>query len=128
MSARCQMGHAVYRNHPRIDVYLQRIEQGASPVETMFDLDADDLKTQFLARLLANGRPVARSTYVNVFGTSFDSDFGPLLDRLRAGELIVDDGDRINLSELGMLVYDRVLLCFYSSRARGLLGKWRGES
>lgn len=128
MSARCQMAHAVYQNHPRIDVYLQRVEQGASPVETMFDLDSDDLKTQFLARLLANGRPMVRSAYGNAFGTSIDSDFGPLLDCLRAGELIADDGDRINLTELGMLVYDRVLLCFYPRRARDLLSKSGGES
>ena len=33
MSARSQLGHTVYRNHDQLDVYLERVERGQSPVE-----------------------------------------------------------------------------------------------
>jgi oxygen-independent coproporphyrinogen-3 oxidase len=121
MSARSQLGHAVYRNHENCDVYLRRIEEQVSPVESVFDLDRHDLQTQFIARTLGNGRALEREAYQAAFESSVDADFGPLLERLRDGELIADDGRRILLTETGTLVYDRVLLGFYSARARAWL-------
>ena len=121
MSARSQIGQAVYRNHEVSEVYMQRVEQGVSPVESVFDLDAEDLKTQFVASFLANGRALERDAYRSAFGASIDTDFGALLERLRVGGLVEDDGARIGLTEIGKLVYDRVLLCFYPERVRGWL-------
>lgn len=123
MSARSQLGRAVYRNHENCDLYLRRIEQQVSPVESVFDLDRHDLQTQFVARTLGNGRALERDAYHAAFESSVDADFGPLLERLRDGELITDDGRQIVLTDTGTLVYDRVLLCFYSARARAWLDK-----
>lgn len=117
MSARSQLGHAVYRNHERSDVYMQRVEQGLSPVETVFELDVRDRKTQFVAGSLGNGRALERAAYESTFGISIDTDFDELLERLRGAELIEDNSVRIVLTETGKLVYDRVLLCFYPDRA-----------
>lgn len=121
MAARAQLGSAVYRNHESIDAYMERVEQGLSPVESVFDLDVDDLKTQFVASVLANGRSLSRTVYKTNFQSTFDGDFGEPLERLQEGGLIEDDGEHVSLTELGRLVYDRVLLCFYPARARGWL-------
>ena len=44
--------------------------------------------------------------------------------RLRRAELIEDAAAGIVLTELGKLVYDRVLLCFYPERAKRWLRDW----
>jgi oxygen-independent coproporphyrinogen-3 oxidase len=118
MSARSQLEGSVYRNHERIGEYLRRIEAGRSPVETVFDLDARDRKTQFVAGSLGNGKSLDRGRWRRSFGEPIEADFGELLGRLRAADLIEDDGARIALTEWGRLVYDRVMLCFYPERAR----------
>ncbi|MGH7898277.1 MAG: coproporphyrinogen-III oxidase family protein, partial [Candidatus Binatia bacterium] len=118
MSARSQLGTVVYRNHERSSAYVERMERGLSPVESVFELDVDDRKTQYLAGSLCNALPLERSDYERTFGATVDGDFGELLDRLRRAELIDDDGTRIVLTETGKLVYDRVLLCFYPQRAK----------
>jgi oxygen-independent coproporphyrinogen-3 oxidase len=124
MSARSQLAGAVYRNHERLGVYLRRVEQGLSPVESVFELDEDDQKTQFVAGSLGNSRPLDRAAWQRRFGSEIGSDFGKVLERLSAGGLLEDDGAQIRLTELGRLVYDRVLQCFYPARAQ----RWLREA
>ena len=124
MSARSQLGNVVYRNHERSETYLQRVERSLSPVETVFQLDAEDRKAQLIAGSLGAGKVLWRAAYENAIGASIDGDFGELLERLRAAGLIEDDGSRIVLTETGELVYDRVLLCFYPERAK----RWLRDS
>ncbi|MGE0704102.1 MAG: coproporphyrinogen-III oxidase family protein [Vicinamibacterales bacterium] len=121
MSARSQIGKAVYRNHEVSETYMQRIEDGLSPVEAVFDLQEDDLRTQALASTLGNGRPLTRHFWESAYGVALDKEYGHLIEHFRDAGLIDDDGDRIVLTDLGLLVYDRVLLSFYSSRAQGWL-------
>ena len=118
MSARSHLGHAVYRNHPVHDAYIERIEQDRSPVQEVFRFDDEDRLTQFVARSLGDGNPLSRAEYGATFGHPIDDDFGPLLDRLRRGGLVEDDGETLLLSERGKLVYDLVTLAFYPARAR----------
>jgi oxygen-independent coproporphyrinogen-3 oxidase len=118
MSARSQLAGTVYRNHERFDVYLDRVERGRSPVESVFELDALDQRTQFVAGTLGNGKPLVRAAYQRRFGAEIDAHYGELLGRLRGAGLIDDDGARLRLSELGLLVYDRLLQCFYPPRAQ----------
>jgi len=124
MSARSQLGDVVYRNHERSGAYLERVERGRSPVETLFRLDVADRKTQFVAGTLGNGEPLERTAYEHAFGVSIERDFGALLERLRGAELIEDAAPGIALTESGKLVYDRVLLCFYPERAKRWLRDW----
>jgi oxygen-independent coproporphyrinogen-3 oxidase len=124
MSARSQLAGAVYRNHERLGVYQSRVEKGLSPVESVFELDEDDQKTQFVAGSLGNSRPLDRAAWQRRFGSEIGSDFGKVLERLSGGGLIEDDGARIRLTELGRLVYDRVLQCFYPARAQ----RWLREA
>jgi oxygen-independent coproporphyrinogen-3 oxidase len=118
MSARSQLGSAVYRNHDRLATYLERVEGAQSPVDSVFEMSVDDRKTQFIATYLGNGRALERAAYHSAFGIGIDEDFQPTLERLRGGDLIDDDGKRIALTETGKLVYDRILLCFYPEPAR----------
>jgi oxygen-independent coproporphyrinogen-3 oxidase len=118
MSARSNLGHAVYRNHPVHDVYIERIERDESPVEEVFRFDDDDRRTQFVARSLGDGKPLVRDEYEAAFGGAVDDDFGNVLARLRTGGLVDDDGAVVVLTERGKLVYDLVMLAFYPTRAR----------
>jgi oxygen-independent coproporphyrinogen-3 oxidase len=118
MSARSHLGHAVYRNHPVHDAYIDRIEQGKSPVQEVFRFDDDDRLTQFVARSLGDGNPLVRAEYGATFGHPIDDDFGDVLGRLRTGGLVDDDGEVILLTERGKLVYDLVTLAFYPERMR----------
>ena len=118
MSARSQLGYVVYRNHPQLAAYLGRVEKGRSPVEEVFELGHADRKTQFVARSLGDGRPLARPDYRAAFGVSIEDDFGAVIARLRDAGLVDDDGTALTLSRTGRLVYDRVTLCFYPAEAR----------
>src|SRR5207249_6414703 len=86
-----------------------------------FDFEEDDSMTQFIARSLGDGRSLHRAEYERTFGRAIDTDFGPLLDRLRHAALIDDDGATLVLAERGKLVYDLVTLAFYPERARAWL-------
>jgi oxygen-independent coproporphyrinogen-3 oxidase len=121
MSARSHLGHTVYRNHERLDVYVDRIEQHVSPVEEIFPLAEEDRMTQFIARTLGDGRILLRSQYAASFGRPIEEDFGELLERLAVAELIEDDGEGLTLSERGKVIYDLVMLAFYPQRARDWL-------
>ena len=65
---------------------MQRVEHGQSPVETVFDLDTDDLKTQFVGERARQrpGRSIARRTG-SAFDTSIDADFGGLSNGFAPG-------------------------------------------
>lgn len=121
MSARSHLGHAVYRNHPVHDVYIERVEQDRSPVEEVFRFDDDDRFTQFVARSLGDGNPLMRQEFEATFGHPIEEDFGPLLVRLKDAGLVDDDGSALVLTERGKLVYDLVTLAFYPERARAWL-------
>src|SRR5262249_6412019 len=70
MSARSRLGHVVYRNHPELHPYLQRITDGRSPVEEVFVLGEADRKALFIGQYLGNGRPLDRNRYEGHFGCS----------------------------------------------------------
>jgi oxygen-independent coproporphyrinogen-3 oxidase len=124
MSARSQLGNVVYRNHDRLEAYVERVERDASPVETVFELDEADRKTQFVAVHLGNGLALPRAGYEHAFGAPIERDFGELVGRLIEADLLADDGVHLELTDVGRLVYDRVLLCFYPERSR----RWLKES
>jgi coproporphyrinogen III oxidase-like Fe-S oxidoreductase len=118
MSARSELGAVVYRNHDRLEAYLERVERDASPVEEVFELDEADRRTQFVAVHLGNGLALPRAGYERAFGAPIERDFGDVVARLTAAELLAGDGVHLELTPIGRLVYDRVLLCFYPERAR----------
>lgn len=123
MSARSQLGYAVYRNHDRLDTYLERAEAGRSPVEQIFPMTEPDRKTQFVAQSLGDGKPLERPRYAATFGRAVDEDFGEVIGGLVRGGLIVDEGERLRLSEPGTLLHDLITLAFYPEHAR----KWLAE-
>jgi oxygen-independent coproporphyrinogen-3 oxidase len=113
MSARSQIGDTVFRNLDRSAGYLERIEGGESPVETVFRMGEGDRQALFLAGGLGNGRALSRAAWSRRFARVIDDDHGERLGALRDGGLLVDDGDSLRLSEDGLAVYDRVVLGFY---------------
>jgi oxygen-independent coproporphyrinogen III oxidase len=118
MSARSSLGHSVYRNHRNIENYIARVEAGESPVEEVIHLDDQDLKTQFIARSLGDGKPLSLERYHSVFGNSLAADHGNAIERLRQGGLVSREGDALCLTESGKLLYDLVTLSFYPPQAK----------
>ncbi len=120
MSARSQLGYTTYRNHDKMEPYMERVETGQSPVEQIFVMGEADRQTQFVARSLGDGKPLERARYEATFGRSVDADFGETITGLVAGGLVVDGGDALRLSPSGELLYDLVTLAFYPEHAK----KW----
>jgi oxygen-independent coproporphyrinogen-3 oxidase len=116
-SARSHLRTTIYRNHDRMPDYIRRVEVGESPVEQVFRLGEADLRTQFVARSLGDGQPLRRSAYQHAFGRPIEADYGEVLVRLVGAGLVSDLGDQLVLSDLGRLVYDRVMLQFYPKHA-----------
>lgn len=123
LSARSRLGTTIYRNHIDLDIYLQRVEGGTSPVEEIFPLREEDRKIRFIAETLGDGLPLERAAYERSFGRSFDDDFGETPWRLREAGLIDDIAGQISLTETGKLVYDLVMLAFYPRKTR----EWLAE-
>jgi oxygen-independent coproporphyrinogen III oxidase len=121
MSARTRLGATIYRNHPELGVYLERVESGQSPVEEIFSLEKHDRKTRFIAQSLGDGKRLERELYEREFGDRFDDEFAEPLKRLREAGLIVDDGRALSFSEIGKLVHDLATLTLYPDHVRAWL-------
>ena len=121
LSARSQLGEHLFRNHADLETYVDAVESGREPVESVFRLRPDDRSTKFIARSLGEGQRLRRADYAAAFGRAFDDDHGEALSRLVPGGLLTDDGDSLEMTALGRLVYDRVLVNFYPQRARDWL-------
>lgn len=128
MSARSHLGSTVYRNHQRSPTYIERIESNRSPVEHVIALQEDDRRTQFVTSSLGDGAPLNMDEYEQTFGTPFTADFSAPLERLIEGGLIEQNGNLLNLNEIGRLLYDRVTFNFYPPRVlqwlAGRKSKW----
>lgn len=90
-------------------------------MEEHIPLNQDDLKTQFIARTLGDGKGLVFSDYEQTFGQSFDADFHATLQRLGDAGLISDHSHSMRLTETGKLVYDLVTLSFYPQHAKDWL-------
>jgi oxygen-independent coproporphyrinogen-3 oxidase len=121
MSARSSIGHTLYRNHSKMGTYMERVEAGVSPVEEYIPLGKDDLKTQFIARTLGDGKGLDTAEYEQVFQSDIRQDFGGMVDKLAGAGLIQDRKASIAMTETGRLLYDLVMLSFYPEHAKAWL-------
>jgi oxygen-independent coproporphyrinogen-3 oxidase len=113
VSARSRFGDAIYRNRKQYTDYLQQVERGESPVEELRRLDPGERRLRYLTLTLGDGRPLERAAYERAFGSRFDDDFATPLARLLRAGIVVDEGDRLELSARGRLVYDLAIKAFY---------------
>jgi len=127
MSARSSLGHTLYRNHSKLGTYMERIEAGISPVEEHIPLNREDLKTQFIARTLGDGKGLSVAAYESVFGTAFQHDFAATLERLQHADLLSNNAGFFSLSNTGRLLYDLVMLSFYPAHAQQWLNEHLGK-
>jgi oxygen-independent coproporphyrinogen-3 oxidase len=123
LSARSRLGATIYRNHADLDVYIDRVKTGMSPVEEIFVLREEDRKIRFIAETLGDGQPLQRAAYERSFGRPLEDDFKEALRRLGDAGLVEEMEDRISLTEDGKLVYDLVMLAFYPRQTR----EWLAE-
>lgn len=122
MSAHSQLGTSFYRNHRSFAEYVERVENGLSPVEETLPLGVEDRKTLFIARSLGDGKPLAREAYRRAFGQPIEADFGALLSRLRGAGLVAENAaEDLVLTDTGRLVYDLITVAFYPEHARSWL-------
>lgn len=113
MSARSRLSSVIYRNHINLSTYLERVENGQSPVEEIFPLEEPDRKIRFIALSLGDGKALDRAAYEQEFNTSFESEYGQRVQSLLAAELVNDQDGKLTLTETGKLIHDRVMLAFY---------------
>lgn len=121
MSARSSLNHSVYRNDRNLARYLERVESGSSPVEEVIHLSGADLRTQFIARTLGDGKALSLEEYESAFGTTLHADHGDVLARLLGAGLLEDDGNRVSMTGTGRLLYDLVTLAFYPPQVKAWL-------
>ena len=118
MSARSSLGHQVYRNHHNLETYMARVRAGESPVQEVIRLGPQNLRTQYIARSLGDGRALSRADYAEVFGNPIEADHGATLARLADGGLLEDSDETVCLTEDGRLLHDLVTLAFYPAPAK----------
>lgn len=118
VSARSRLNDKVYRNQKHYADYLKHMEEGRSPVEEMKPLDADERRLRYVTLTLGDGRGLDREAYQEIFGNSFDDDFGETTARLVAAGLIVDEQDELKLTRRGRLFYDLTTRSFYPKPLR----------
>jgi oxygen-independent coproporphyrinogen III oxidase len=121
LSARSRLRDVIYRNQRGFFPYIESVERGESPVQDVFPLGDDELKTRFLAKTLGDRLALERPEYEEQLGSSFDDDFGTTLQRLVDEGLLEDDARRVSMTATGRLVYDLVLLAFYPESTRKLI-------
>lgn len=117
LSARSRIDSTVYRNHSTMTEYIDRIENGITPVEDVFPLLEEARKTRFIALTLGDGQSLDRKVYAETFGEPFETRFGEPLHRLRDAGLVADNG-AVSLTEKGKLVHDLVTLAFYPQHVK----------
>ena len=100
---------------------MERIESGVSPVEEYIPLGVEDLKTQFIARTLGDGKGLDRVEYEQVFHSDIGEDFVGIMERLTTADLIREAGQHILMTDTGRLLYDLVMLSFYPEHAKAWL-------
>lgn len=123
MSARSRLSHVVFRNHPTLETYQDRVESGQSPVEERFVLTEGERKLRYLAMTLGDGKGLSRADYRAEFNSSVEDDFAEPLGRLAEAELVEDQDQSICLTGTGQLVYDLVTRAFYPETAQ----RWMHE-
>lgn len=129
LSARSHLGDTVYRNHSQIQPYLERIATGKSPVEDSMHLAPADRRSQYVLSSIGDGRPLNLEDYEVTFGSAFLQDFEEPASRLIAAGLIRQQGNCLELSPIGRLLYDRVAYNFYPSHAlQWLQGRQRSAT
>jgi len=116
-SARSHLGARIYCNARSPQAYGRRIAAGESPVDHVFQLDEADRRILYLIGSLGDRGAIDRGHYQSAFGRCFDADYGERVERLRAADLVREDGDRIALTDTGRLLDDRVALSLYPQRA-----------
>lgn len=121
LSARSHLGPVVYRNHKGFDAYLERIESNESPVEDLFALNDEDRRVQHICRSIGDGRPLDAKAYEASFGTQVDDEYGEILTRLTDAGAIARTDVGYELTDVGKLLYDLVVLAFYPRRAQDWL-------
>ncbi|NMC61906.1 MAG: radical SAM family heme chaperone HemW [SAR324 cluster bacterium] len=72
-------------------------------------LDESSARFEFFFLGLRKMRGVACEDYQMLFNRDLQKDYGPLLERLKTGELIKGEGGRICLSNTGVLLADSVI-------------------
>src|SRR5262249_19157997 len=122
-SARSRLGHTIYRNCSSTPTYVERVERGRSPVEDHFPLGEQDRKLRFVTTSLGVGKTLRRHGYEQAFGTALEAEVGEPLRPPRQANLVAYDGESVQLSPTGRLVWDLVTLAFYPQRIKDWLGQ-----
>lgn len=124
-SALSHLGGSLFRNASDTGAYVEHVTAGGSPITEVFPLREADLKTLYIVRTLGDLKPLSTAGYESLFGSSFGDDYDTSWTALREAGLLtlMEDGETIQMTDLGAQLYDLVTLAFYPESARRWLNQ-----
>ncbi len=103
------------QNHKTLKFYFESLDQGNLPVERGMELGKDDVIRQWVINSLMCRFFLDRMELKNEFGVDFDPYFRKELTHLKScqeNNLLIDNGQRIELTSLGKLFVRNVCMGF----------------
>ena len=88
--------------------YVELIEKDQSPIVERTELTEEDVRSEAIFLGLRLMRGIDLNSYRARFGTNLREQFNGELDRLKAGDLVAIDGERLKLTTRGALLSNEV--------------------
>lgn len=104
-----------WSNVEALEAYVERLDQGESPVARHDILDAEDLAREYILIRLRTREGLSLPTLRETYDLDLRAVAGAFLDRLRAEGLAHDAPDRVQLTSHGRLLTDAITRRLLSS-------------
>ncbi|MBA4493124.1 radical SAM family heme chaperone HemW [Paenactinomyces guangxiensis] len=106
------MNRVRHANLKGIRAYIEKVENGTRPVAEQYTVDRTEEMENFMILGLRLLDGVSRTRFQSLYGTTVEETFGPALSRLLEQGLIQKKGDRIALTEKGLIFGNEVFASF----------------
>lgn len=99
-------------NEPDLLAYLRHLEEGQLPPaeEELISMKDQQIENMIMTLRMQEGLRI--SDYRRRYGKEPEDDFGPALEKLKAGGLLLEEQDHLRLTERGQALGNEVFMCF----------------
>ncbi|SHE65313.1 oxygen-independent coproporphyrinogen-3 oxidase [Seinonella peptonophila] len=108
------INHQRYANQKVIREYIKVIEQRKRPIVSRWDVDKREMMENFMIMGLRLMEGVSRADFQMRYHLEMDQVFGEELERLKKQGLLMNEEDRVRLTEQGILFGNEVFAAFLS--------------
>lgn len=106
------MNRVRHANVKGIQPYIEMVEKGERPVAEEYTVNQKEEMENFMILGLRLLKGVSRNRFISLYGTTVESLFGPALMRCKEQGFILEKGDRIALTEKGLIFGNEVFASF----------------